>query len=355
MRLPPYQLIPTILILSLFPCSVDKATAQDEGKLPKAYSYIPDDASMIISMDVASTWNGKNKDLLRKLSKIHPIVLTYQTMQMQKNVGIAFEDLDRFVVTYGNQNSPSGLVILTTNKDYDKTAVMKAFGEKNLKKKTMNGKTFFTHISGSFACFFAGKRTLVLGNRLDLEKTLKAKKQPVKNQAAVLVAKKQQKAFFLIYVAPRTFIKSLDTNLPNPPRQILMDLHKADRWWISLSANKGLQLRVRAEFPSQATSKDGEDAFQQGLKQVDAFFAFASEGLAKFAKRVKEQYPELPFLMKHWQADLKAGRKALKSAKVDWTGNNVETVLNIETENPPATAALLLSLSPRQAKSTKKP
>jgi hypothetical protein len=328
------------------------APAADEAKpakaLPADLDLVPPDAVTFLSLEVGKHWKGAEAKSLEKVSQSHPIVLTWEAIDLSKQIGVPLTDLDRVVVIPDLQGTGTFLIILTTRKAFDRAKVLRALVPE-AKEMKAEAKTYYVSDKNALGVHVVNERILLLGGAKGVKAFLSKPAPTGKGSLQEVVAAAATRDHLLVArIDPSNLLAAV--NQSGDKGKAFAPLFEAKSWRITLDADKELRINLRLDFGNEAAAKEGQKALQGIAQPLIDYFTFAEKQMGAFFKREADQYKGISELSSRLPRTLQSARAALKDFKSEQNGSTVQGTLRIKTEEPTTSFVLLLSMTPRAAK-----
>jgi hypothetical protein len=326
--------------------------AADEAKpaksaLPADLALVPEDAALFLRLEVGSHWNGRESATLKKITKAHPVVVTNWAQDLDKQVGLKMEDIERAVIVVPDFKTPDGFaVILTARKPLDRDKVLGALVPEAQEKKVAS-KTYYVSDKSHLGAQIVNERVLLVGTAKGVKAFLSrpAAKDGSLRSAIDAAAGKH---FLVVGVNPAAFRAAVTKG--GDDAKPFLPLFEAKSWRITMDAAKELRINLRLDFADEDAAKAGQKALTAIVPPLTRYFEMVEKEFPAFAKREEGKYPNVSDAVTRLVDLSKFGRAALKDFAPERKGSTVEGSLRIKTAEPATTFILLLSLMPRAAK-----
>jgi hypothetical protein len=331
----------SLLIASLF------IVGQAEKPLPPDLALVPPDAALMFVVDLARLQNGPDKEALQKVSAAHPVVLTHELPALTKIVGLRPEEIARAVLIAAGPQPASEIAILTTVQALDRDKVLAAIVP-GAEEKKIGGKSFFANAQGEKAVALIDNKTIVVGAREAVKALLERPAGASGPLQPALQSAAKDKTFVVLAVNP-ALVRAAAKNA-GPGAEHFLPLLEAQSWETTFKPEKGLQLRVRAEFADKEAAQKGRAALDKVLPLLDNYLKMVETQMPKFFKSQEEKYPGVRDVAGRMETAAKAAQTGLQKAMPQIEGNILTLTIQMATDEPAVTTALLLSLMPRAKK-----
>jgi hypothetical protein len=300
-----------------------------------------------VALETGKYWNGPEAENLKKLSKSHPIVLTWWWAELEDKLGVAADKVERLaIVAMAESGTPC---IIRTKEPIDRKAVLAKMAP-GAEPTTIGDQPYWAAEKAEYAVAFADPRTLLL------VPAVSAKRFLTRHAATVWCAERLAapgdaatgKTLLALEVNPRMLGDLLK---PGDERaEPFRPLEKARSLQMKMEVDKELRAILAAEFADEAAAERGLPAVQKVLEGLAFYFDMVQENMPKFAKVQETKYPGAPEMVESLLAAVRAAQAGVKDAKAVRNGNRVEAAVTIKTDRPVSAAVLLLSLMPRAGK-----
>jgi hypothetical protein len=345
--------LPVILAVCLAAILTDSRPllAADDAKaakpLPADLALVPEDAVAFLCFDVARYWSGPEAEPLKKITHAHPLVLTWETKDFEKEIGLHMADIERFILVFPEVKAAGAFAyIFTTRKPFDRDKVLGVLVPES-KEMKVGTKKYFVSDKSKFGVQLINDRTILFGPDKGVRAFLTrpaAAKDGTLRQAVVAAADEH---LLVAGVNPSAFlpaVKNAEKLVPFVP------LFEAKSWRITADAAKELRINLRLDFANEAAAKEGRTALLSFAQALIDFCTFAEKGMDGFYKREADKYKGVTELSSRYPKLFENTRAALKDFKSEQKGSMVEGILRIKTDEPVTSFVLLLSMMPREAK-----
>ncbi len=333
---------------------IPPAIAADESKpaetaLPADLALVPSDAALFVRLDVGSYWNGSEAESLKKIAQAHPIVLTWETKDLEKETGLRIDEIERVVLVVPDFKAQGNIVaaIFTTSKPFNRDKVLSTVVPEP-KEKTIGAAKYFVSDKKENAVRIVNERTLMEGSAKGLPAFLRRPRAAKEGALHQAVAAATQKHFLVAGMIPTVFLPAIKN--AGEQGKAFVPLFAANAWRITVDAGKELRINLRLDFADEKAAKEGQTALQGLVKPLTDFTEFAEKGMNDFFKREANQYKGIAEISSRYPKLLQSTRAALKEFQSEQKGTTVQGTLRIKTEEPATSFVLLLSLMPRAAK-----
>jgi hypothetical protein len=289
--------------------------------------------------ELGRVFRGREAATIKKVSGLHPLVITSQKDALAAEFGLPAEGIERVII------GPDAFV-LTARKPIDEAAVLARLVPKATEQKA-GGKTY--HATDTRAVCRMDDRTVLVGPPVLVKNVLD---HPVPANAPLIGAVRAAARWPLLLVAVNPGAFRAKATEAGPAVEPFLPLLAAREWRATLETGDDLTLRLRAEFADAAAARKGSAALGRALASLDkGYLAALAAEMPAGLQAQQGPYPGVKELAGRLEKVVTAARAGLrKAAAPRVTGTVVESVVHIETDEPVTTAVLLLSLSPRVKK-----
>jgi hypothetical protein len=299
----------------------------------------------LISFVLGEPWNGAESESLKHISRLHPVIPSWELRELPTNLGIQLDNIERM---FQLSAAADEVALVTTRQPYDRDKVLSAFVPAAV-EKSAGGKRYFYSDKSKNSVIFLNERTLVLGVGRDLQSFLNRptlpKPDPSLDSALRAI---ENGAPFVVYHGP-TMVRSMATaqRLTDGPYAALA---RAQAWQIIAEIDKGLSIKLLADFANEKDAADSTAALTLIGEKLTGFMPMMKANMVPFLKAQDGQYPGASELAPKMASAIDAATEALKAANVQSKNNRAEAQIVIKTDEPMTTAVLLLTLTPRAQK-----
>jgi hypothetical protein len=213
--------------------------AADDAKaakaLPADLALVPPDAAAFLCLEVGKHWNGPEAESLKKITQAHPLVLTWETKDFEKEIGLRMADIERILLVFPDFEAGGFVYIFTTGKPFDRDKVLGALvpGSKETK---VGAKTYFVSDKSKFGVRLLNDRTILFGSDKDMRAFLS---RPAADKGGALrsaVAAAADKHLLVAGVNPSAFLAAVKNS--GEKGKNFVPLFEAKSWRITADAAK---------------------------------------------------------------------------------------------------------------------
>lgn len=296
-----------------------------------------------IAFEVDAFWNGPEKESLREISRLHPLVLSWWLRELKSTAGINDEEVSRCTMT---SQPLSGVVysIETTapmNSEQVRTALVPDGTEKKY-----GDDTYFE--KADLAVYFPDHQTVVIGSPNNMPAVIDnylAKKSTPEADAPTA---KSSPPMMMLKFPPKSFRAGLP---PQGPPPWLLTLFEAEsvRAEFQPTDNK-LTVELSVVFADPESAATGVPAMKEAVAQLDNYLKFAAASMRPGLKKLAEEHPRAEELASPFETAIQAARTGITNAKIEQADRKVTATISVDSKQPATDAVLLMSLVPREAK-----
>ncbi len=323
--------------------------AKAEKALPADLALIPEDTTAFLCFQVGRYWNGPEAESLKKISQAHPLVMTWETKELEKETGLSVAEIERFVLVIPEFKVKGNIAawIFTTRKPFDRDKVLDAVAPE-AKEMKVGTKTYLVSDKSSSGIQVVNERTLMMGTATGLRTFLS--RPPVAKEGALrqAVAAAADKHLLVAGMVPSVFLPVVKNS--GDKGKAFVPLFEAKSWRITVDAAKELRINLHLDFANETAAKEGQTALKNLVEPLIDFTFFADKGMNAFYKREADKYKGITELSSRYPKLFENTRAALKEFQSEQKGSTVEGTLRIKTDEPATSFVLLLSMMPRAAK-----
>lgn len=305
------------------------------------------DAAALAIVNFGKHWNGPEQSSLGTLSASHPVIVTWQLKELEPTFGIKPEQIDRSILDFNPPGDVRVFVQLTQANDVKPFLKRLTFDAEV--RKIANHDVRVSEKTG-YAATALDDRTVLVAPTAAVEQVL-ADPKPQASQAAAsfLAAGQSSLAVIQVDAAKFPFTAAIPQGSPFAP------LSAATSFRLSLEAEDGLTVRLRAEFADPAAAENAKATMQQIPQSLEPVLQLYEAQFLPFLDVQAKEYPRAGDAKPFVKEAIDGTRAALRTAAVAVTGSGVELSVHIDTEQPATIAAVLISFMPRAKKSPEEP
>jgi hypothetical protein len=347
--------LPVLLALCLAAvlASGRSSPAADDAKpakvLPADLALVPEDAAAFLCLRVGPYWNGAEAESLKKITQAHPLVLTWETKDFDKEIGLSMADIERVVLVVpefkAKVNAPAW--IFTTGKPFDHGKVLGVLVPES-KEIKVGAKKYLVSDKSPNGVQVVNERVLLMGTAKSVQSFLSRSAAEQGGSLGQTIAAAAEKHLLVAGVNPSAFLTAVKNS--GDKGKAFVPLFEAKSWRITADAAKELRINLRLDFANEAAAKEGQKALQGIVEPLIDFCTFAEKGMNDFYKREADKYKGITELSSRYPKLFENARAALKEFKSEQNGSTVQGTLQIKTDEPATSFVLLLSMMPREAK-----
>jgi hypothetical protein len=350
------HLYPVVVLITCLvaPLADPRVRADEKPRKPKA--SLPADLALVredsafIRIEVGRYWNGSEGETLKKVSRAHPIVWTFEASDLEKTVGLAADNVERVLVLIPSFKKMNGVLVLTARKPFDTHKALKVLVPGGQEAK-VGTRSYIADNKAKLAAHAADRNTVLAGDPGVLRELLQ--RGPGKAEALGEAVRAAARSPLLAAGMVPSSLAAL-VEKASPASKPYLPLFKARSWQVTAEAGKKeLRFDFRLSFPDRASAAAGRPALETALRQLDGYLAVAEKEMPSFYKREAPKYKDAASLAKPLGQTLKSARAALGVFKAEQDGERVQGSLRMKVENPATAFLLLLSMVPRPAKEAK--
>lgn len=306
-------------------------------------SWIPPDAVQQIVLNIEGVWNGEEKDRLREISNLHPMVLNWWCRDFEHKLGVGPDELERI---QGVEIPFRGFIIgITTTTKQGREELVTALAPA-IEKKEHNGISYYE--GRDQGIILVGEKAVVIVKSKGMrEKILEQLAEGPMKQPAILDGDFQSPSLVWMIESPGFSSRLKDEEVKAP--RWLKELTRAT-WHIGLYADDDLKLVLNARFDDMEAARSARGALKKSLVWLGSYLDMCETKMPAALERMSQEYPGANKLSPMMVNAIQAARKGITAATIQQVGSKVETIINIETDYPVSDAILLMSLSPRPPK-----
>jgi hypothetical protein len=325
---------------------VPSAAGSKKGqkKLPPDLAVVTEQGAFFVSAELGKVFHGPEAETIKKVSRLHPIVLTAHMETMKEDFGFRLDDLER-IIAFGDLTS----IVVTTRLPFDRKKTLETLAP-NASTKTAAGKDYYVSDKLPKAFYPINDRSLLIGTqdgiKFSLERLAETKIGGGELQGAIEAA--ADRPLLIIAMNPRFFRET--AKQAGEQAEPYMPLLEAKAWRATLDTSGGLRLRLRAEFATDEAAKKAAPGLAKALRALDDYLGLAVKQMPAFLESQQKKYEGAKVLGRRLETAIKAARKGLKATNPRVAGNVVDATAQIRTDEPITDAVLLLSLLPRTKK-----
>ena len=284
-------------------------------------AYVPANAGFFTHARVAEIWNSP---LGKEIRKAAGKDLDDALAEAQKAVGVSLDSVETITFCYptlpmGNGDQLTFVVIVTTNKPFDKNAILKEVRDAK-KGKEEDG---FTQLQEKLLLHFPNERTFVVlheSNRAAFKKGPLGEQKPGAMTEALKLANDKH---HLVYSLDFSQLPNeLFTAAPAELRPFLPLLKTKSNALFADLKDKEIKINVNFAGENAAAAQDAERSFKLLMK-------LASVGLSSLYKDEDFVKKEIGALL----PGLKEIERALNDVKVNRDGTHLETAIVLKTDH----------------------
>jgi hypothetical protein len=311
------------------------AKDEESSKLPADLAMIPGEAFGFATVRVADLWNDEGtKELRTKLAKENPEGFK----EAQKAVGVPPEDIERITfvmpkVPAPNDQGPTVVIIVSTNKPYDQKKVLDFLlpeGKDGRKEETRKGKTYYT-LAGA-AVYPIDKTAFLMGPAEAVEQTMD---QAGKSSEATLgpaVAAAAGKHQFVGGMRPTALNEAYGNMIP-AQLDAIKPLLEVPLAYATLDLGKEAKLQARLICAGESDTKNTVTAIKGMIALLEQFGLDPAEKELEKRKNI-DQFKKV----------FQEFRTALKKVPIEAKGKEVTGELVLKTDLPTLSQAILQGL-----------
>jgi hypothetical protein len=340
--------IPRLTALAALLLATAALTARDDAKgaLPADLALVGD-AGAFARFDVGAAWNGREAELLKKLTRSHPMIWLWEGHGLEKALGLKLEEIDRVVVVLPNfAVTDNALAVVTTRKPFDRDKVLAALAPAGKEAKA-GGRAYVADEKAGLAVHVPGKSSFVVGSVAGVKAFLG--KAPAKTyELAEALAAAARKPLLAVGLNPQVLIPLAEK--AGEDGKAFLTVCRAQSWQLTAEGGDRLTLNFRFAFRDADAAKAAVPAIKAAVAPLDGYLALAERQMPDAFKRDEDKYKGVKDLVGPLGETLKATRAALKAFKPEQDGSVVRGSLRIETKTPAAALLILSAMVPRPAK-----
>jgi hypothetical protein len=330
--------------VAVFTVPSPAGSKKGQKALPPDLAVATGQGAFFVSAELGKVFHGPEAEAIKKVSRLHPIVLTAHMETMKEDFGFRLDDLER-IIAFGDLTS----VIVTTRKPLDRKKTLETLAP-NATKKTAAGKSYYVSDKQPKAVYPINDRSLLIGTpdgiKFPLERLADTKVAGGELQGAIEAA--ADRPLLIIAMNPKFFRET--AKQAGDQAEPFLPLLEAKSWRATLQTAGGLRLRLRAEFANDEAAKKASPGLAKALAGLNDHLDFLGKQMPAFFEAQQKKYEGAKELAGRMEAAMKAARVGLKAATPRVTGNVLEATAQIRTDQPITDAVLLLSLMPRTKK-----
>ncbi len=258
-----------VLVVGLLLGSGPALAAPGESKLPADLDLVPRDAAGFVHLRLTDLWQSDwLKDVRHLVDRAGPEA--WKTFQQKCPVDpSSLERLTLILLTPQTLADPfptvdpeamSAVVVLTTKKPYERLPLIQALAAR---EKVYRKYVYYFNEDLWSGLVLVDERTFLIGSEDALVRYFEMSRQQDRNgplqPALVEAAGKHQ---VVVGLNPQLLGKEKEGQALPPPAQKLLAAHSAT---MTLDLEKGINLNVRLDFPSEEQAKAGEAGLRETL------------------------------------------------------------------------------------------
>jgi hypothetical protein len=323
--------------------------AKPTKALPADLTLVPEDAAAFLCLQVGPYWNGAEAESLKKITQAHPLVLTWETKDFDKQIGLNMAEIERFVLVVPEFKAKGNTAawIFTTGKPFNRDKVLEAIVPEP-KEMRIGAIKYFISDKRPEGVQIVNKQTLVMSTATGLRTFLSRPTGAKEGALRQAVGAAADKHLLIAGMVPSVFLPAVKNS--GDKGKAFVPLFEAKSWQITADAAKELRINLRLDFANEAAAKEGQKALQGIVEPLIDFCTFAEKGMNDFYKREADKYKGITELSSRYPKLFENARAALKDFKSEQNGSTVQGTLRIKTDEPVTSFVLLLSMMPREAK-----
>lgn len=314
----------------------------DAKSLPPDLAVVTGHGAYLVSMELGKVFHGPEGESVKRLSQLHPLVLTSQQETVEKDFGFRPEEIER-VIVFGGLDS----MVLMTRKPVERKKLLERFAP-GAAERTAGGATYYA--SEKKAVYPIDQRTVLLGTPDGVKAILERPAERKGASGELKNAVEEAAARPLLLLAANPLFLRASVKGVGAPAEPFLPLLEANAWQITLDTPDKLRLRLRAEFKDEAAAKKAAPVLDKLLGLLDNYLEMSEKEMPAFLRTQQKQHEGAGELAGRMESAIKSARAGLRAAKTRVRGNVAEAAVIIPTETPVADAVLLLSLLPRAKK-----
>jgi hypothetical protein len=327
--------------------------AADDAKaakteLPADLGLVPPDAAAVLCLQVGPYWKGAEAESLKKITQAHPIVVTWWTRDLDKQIGLSMADIERVVAVVPDFTATDEFaVLLTTRKPFDRVKVLGVLVPQAREMK-VEAKKYYVSDKSPFGVQVVNERLLLVGLAKGVRGFLSRPDTKLGGALRPALATAADKHLLIAGVNPAAFLSAVKSS--GEKGKAFVPLIEAKSWRITVDAAKELRINLRLDFADEKAAKQGQTALKGIVEPLIGYFSMGEKQMGAFLQREADKYKGIMEISTRLPNVLKSTRAALEQFKSEQKGSTVQGTLSIETGEPATSFVLLLSMMPRAAK-----
>lgn len=306
---------------------------------------------VLVVSDFGKYWRGPERESLRKISALHPIVPSWWLKDLPAQIGVEADAVERISLVMQPTISGIGVagmrpVTIVTFAESQHVDALLAKMISEPEKKVVGERTVLRN--DSIAACRVVDRSLLIGTPASVEGILSGATEKLDEAWLSFLPNYQRTLLAAIQIDFTYFAGGLQSLAGRPPFAPLLN---AQRVRITLDVDKAnLRITLRGEFADAAAATKAVDPLKAVAAGFDGYLQSAAVEFPKMLAVQATQYPRSGELSPILVAAIEAVRKAIAKAEIKSEGSAAELTLNVATDTPATDAFLLLTLMPRAAK-----